>query len=156
MCRSTRRSKVTGHIPWSWCMNVSASTVTRATPSTPVGVPTEMQGRRLATATTLVMADTTTTARTEARASTFRDLRPLADTSSTPSSHRGTDHRPTSRNTLGKQTRDCGSRIIGLLAKLVERIMMISLFAIFHCSWPIRCEHGWNTFRPTDSRVGRT
>ena len=87
---------------------------------------------------------------------TCRDLRPLVDTSSTPSSHHGTDSRPTSRNTLGKQTPDYGSRIIGLLAKPVEQIVTISLSATFHCSWSIRCERGWNTFRPTESKVGRT
>ena len=48
-------------------------------------------------ATTLIVADATTAARTEARALTCRDLRLLADTSSTPPSHRGTDCRPTSQ-----------------------------------------------------------
>ena len=26
----------------------------------------------------------------------------------------------------------------------------------FHCPWPIWHEHGWNTSRPTESKVGRT
>ena len=92
----------------------------------------------------------------EARALTCRGLRPLADTSSTPPSGQGTDHQLTSQSTLGKQTSDYGSRITCLLAKMVERIMTISLFAAFHCSWLIRREHGWNTFCPTESKVGRT
>ena len=32
--------------------------------------------------------------------------------------------------------------------KLVVRIMTISLFKTFHCSWLIWHEHGWNTFCP--------
>ena len=56
----------------------------------------------------------------------------------------------------GKQTLNYGSRIIDLLVKLVERIMTTSLSAIFHCSWLIQRERGWNTFRPTESKVGRT
>ena len=44
------------------------------------------------------------------------------------------NRQPTFRNTLGKQTPDCGSRIIGLLAKRVERILTISLSTTFHCS----------------------
>ena len=71
-------------------------------------------------ATTLVVADTTIAARTEARAPSCPDLRPLADTPSTLPSHRGTDHQLTSQNTQGKQTPNYGLRIIGLLAKLVE------------------------------------
>ena len=85
-------------------------------------------------ATTLVVVDATTVVRTGAQAPTYQDHKPLADTSSMPPSHRGTDHRPTSRNTLGKQTSDYGSRITGLLAKPVEQKMMISLSATFHCS----------------------
>ena len=107
-------------------------------------------------ATTLIMADTMTTARTGARALTHRGLRPLADTSSMLPSHCGTDHRPASQNTLGKLTPDCGSRITGLPTKQVERIVTISLSAIFHCFWLIRHERGWNTFRPTESKVGWT
>ena len=42
------------------------------------------------------------------------------------------------------------------LARQVVRIMTISLSATFHCSWPIQHEHGWNTFRPIESKVGRT
>ena len=57
---------------------------------------------------------------------------------------------------FGKRTPDFGSRIISLLAKPVERIMTISLSATFHCSWPIWHERGWNTFRQTESKVGRT
>ena len=71
-------------------------------------------------ATILVMEDAMTSVRTEAQAPAYRDLRPSANTSSTPSSHHGTDHRLTSRNTLGKRTLDYGSRIIDLLAKLVD------------------------------------
>ena len=112
--------------------------------------------RELAMATTLIMVDAMRALRTEARALAYQDLRPSADTSSTPPSHHGTDHQSTSQNTLGKQTSDYGSRIIGLLVKPVERIMMISLSATFHCSWQIRRERGWNTFRPTESKVGRT
>ena len=156
MCLSTRLSKTAGHTPWSRCMSVSVTTMTHATPSMPVGMPTALRGRGLAAATTLVVADATIAARTEARALSCRDLRPLADSSSTPSSHHGTDHRPTSQNTLEKRIPDYGSRIIGLLAKPVERIMMISLFVTFHYSWPIQRERGWNTFRPIESKVGRT
>jgi len=47
-CLSTRRNKVVGRAPRSRCMSVLASTVMRATPSTPIGVPTAMRGRRLA------------------------------------------------------------------------------------------------------------
>ena len=85
-----------------------------------------------------------------------RYLRPSADTSSTPPSCHGIDHQPASQNTPGKRTPDYGLRIISLLAKPVERIMMTSLSITFHCSWPIKHEHGWNTFRPTDIKVGWT
>ena len=91
---------------------------------------------------TLIMVDAMTVARIEARALAYHGLRPSVDTSSTLPSNHGTDRRPTSRNTLGKRTLDYGSRIIDLLDKLVERIMMISLSATFHCSWPIRRERG--------------
>ena len=155
-CQSIRHSNAAGHVPRSRCMDISTSTMTHATPSTPAGVPVEMRWRRLAMATTLIVADATTAARTEARAPTNRGLRPSANTSSTLPSRQGTDHQPTSQNTLGKRTLNYGSRIIGLFAKLVERIMMTSLSATFHCSWPIRQEPGWNTFRPTESKVGRT
>ena len=60
------------------------------------------------------------------------------------------------KNTLGKRTLDCGSRIIGLPAKPMEWIMTISLSATIHCSWPIRHECGWNSFCPTESKVDRT
>ena len=53
-------------------------------------------------ATTLIMVDAMTAVRTKARAPTCRDLRPLADTSSAPSFHYGTDHQPISQNTLGE------------------------------------------------------
>ena len=85
-------------------------------------------------ATTLIVVDATIAARTEAQALTCQDLRPLANTSSTPSSHHGTDRQPTSQNTPRKQTLDCGSRIIGFLAKPVEQIVTISLSATFHYS----------------------
>ena len=107
-------------------------------------------------ATTLVVVAATTMATSKAQALACQDLRPLADTSSTLPSRHGTDHQPTSRNTLGKRTSNYGSRITSLLAKPVERIMAISLSATFHYSWPIRRERGWNTFRPTESKVGRT
>ena len=123
-------------------MSVLAATVTRATPLMPVDMPIVMQGRGLAMATTLNVADATIAVSTEARALACRDLRPSVDTSSTPSSHHDTDRQPTSQNTLGKRTPDYDSRIIGLLAKPMERIMMISLSATFHCSWPIQREHG--------------
>ena len=71
MCQSAKRSKAAGRVPLSRCMSVSATTVTHGTPSTPVGVPVAMQGRELAMATTLVMADGTTMARTEARAPAY-------------------------------------------------------------------------------------
>ena len=89
--------------PTRTCQSTRRSTMTRATPWMPAGVPAVMRGRRLAVATTLVVAYATITARTEARAPTCRDLRPLANTSSTPSSHRGTYRRPTSRNTWGNE-----------------------------------------------------
>ena len=123
-----------GRAPRSQCMSVSASTVTHTTPWTPIGVPTAMRGRKLAVATTLVVVDATTVARTEARAPACWDLRPSADTSSTPPSRHGINHQPTSQNSLGKRTLDYGSRIIGLLAKPVERIMMTSLSETFHYS----------------------
>ena len=40
------------------------------------------------------------------------------------------------------------------LARQVVRIMTISLSVTFHCSWPIRHEHGWNTCHPIESKVG--
>ena len=79
--QSTRRRKVVGYAPWSWCMSVSGATATRATPSMPADVPMAIRGWGLAVATTLVMVDSTTVVRTEARALTCRDLRRLADTS---------------------------------------------------------------------------
>ena len=100
--QSTRRGKAASYVLRSRCMSVSAATMTHATPSMPTGMPTVMRGRRLAVATTLIVVDATTAARTEARALTCWDLRPLADTSSTLFSHRGTDRRPTSQNTPRK------------------------------------------------------
>ena len=104
----------------------------------------------------LVMADATTAERTEGRALAYRALRPSVDTSSTLLSHQGTNHQPTSQSTLGRQTVDYGSKTISLPAKLVVRIMTTSLFITFHYSWPIRHERGWNTCRPTESRVRQT
>jgi len=59
-------------------------------------------GKGLAVATTLVAADATIAARTKAHASTWWDLRPLADTSSMSPSHQGTDHPPTSQKYSGE------------------------------------------------------
>ena len=88
-------------------------------------------------ATTLDGADAMIVVRTKARTPAYQALRPSVDISSMLPSHQGTDHQPISQNTLGKRTPHYGSRIIGLPAKPVERIMMISLSATFHCSWPI-------------------
>ena len=48
--QSTRHRKAAGYAPWSWCMSVLAATMTRTTPSTPIGVPMAMRGRELAVA----------------------------------------------------------------------------------------------------------
>ena len=155
MRRSTRSHKEVGSTSQSWCISFSAATVTHATPSTSADVPTMTQKREPAVATTLIVADATTVARTEAQALACWGLRPSADTSSTLPSHQGTSHQPISQSTLGKQTPDYGSKTIGLPAKPVVWIMMTSLSATFHCSWPIRHGHGWNTSHPTESKVGR-
>jgi len=113
------------------------------------------QGKEPAAAIILDAADATTTARIGARAPACQALRPSAGTSSTLLSRRGTDRQPTSINILEKQTLGFGSKTIGLPVKPVARMMTISLFATSHCSWPIRLGYGWNTCRPTQSRVGR-
>ena len=85
----------------------------------------------------LIMEGATTAVRTGAQSSAYRALRPSASTSSTLLSHQGTDHRPISQNTVGKQILDYGSKTTGLPAKPVVQIMTTSLFATFHYSWPI-------------------
>ena len=102
----------------------------------------------------LVAVGAESAARTEARAPACWALRPLAGTSSMLHSCQGNDHLPISLNTLGRQTPDFGLRTIGLPIKPVVRIMMTSLSATFHCSWLIQLGHGWNTYHPTQSRVG--
>jgi len=98
--QSIRRHKAIGSAPQSRCISVSAATVTHATPSTPTGVPTMTREREVATAITLIVADATIVARTKARALAYRGLRPLANTSSMPSSHHGTDRQPSSHSRL--------------------------------------------------------
>ena len=127
----------------------------RATPSMPAGMPTAIQGRELATATTLVVVDAMIAARTEAQALASRDLRPSANTSSTSPSHHGTDHQPTSQNALGKRTLDYDSRIIGLLAKLVERIMWQNHRLVFHQTLSAP-KASYNGRYPSGTPQGRT
>ena len=52
-------------------MSISATTMTHATPSMPVGVPTVIQGRGLIVSTTHIVVDATIAARTEAQALTY-------------------------------------------------------------------------------------
>ena len=103
----------------------------------------------------LDVADAMTAARTGARALAYQALRPSVGTSSTLPSCQGIDHLSISLNTLGRQTLDSSLKTIGLSVKPVVRIMTTSLYATYHYSWPIRHERGWNTCRPTQSRVGR-
>jgi len=84
-----------GHA-WPRCMSVLASTMTHVTPWMPVGMDEAMRERKPAATTIVVATDATIVVRTGARAPTGRDLRPSANTSSTPPSDRVTDRRPTS------------------------------------------------------------
>ena len=106
-------------------------------------------------ATTLGTADATIAVRTGVRAPASQDLKPSADTSSTPLSHQGIDRPPMFLNIPVKLTPGSGSKTIGLPVKPVAQMMTTSLFATSHCSWPIRREHGWSTYRPTPYTVGR-
>jgi hypothetical protein len=85
-------------------------------------------------ATTLIMADAMTTLRTEARAPLHWILRSSAATSSMHLSHRGTDRRRMTQNTLGKQTPDYGSRITSVLARPVMWTVITSLSITSPCS----------------------
>ena len=119
MRQFTKRHQATGETLQSRCMNASATTTTRAAPSTPAGAPMVTQGKEPAVAIILDAASATTVARTRARASAYRGLRPSADTSSTLLSHQGTDRLPISLNILGRQTPGFGSKTIGLPVKPV-------------------------------------
>ena len=152
---STKRHKATGSALQSRYINVSATTTTSAAPSTPADAPTMTQEKEPDMATTLGAVDATTAARIGVRAPASQDLKPSADTSSTPLSHQGIDHPPTFLNIRVKLTPGSSSKTIGLPVKPVAQMMTTSLFATSHCSWPIRHEHGWSTYRPTPYTVGR-
>ena len=83
----TRCHQATGSAPLSRYINVSATAVTCAAPSTPAGAPTATKEKKPVVAIIHDAADATTAARTEARAPACQALRPSADTSSTLLSH---------------------------------------------------------------------
>ena len=153
--QSTRHRKAAGSALRPRYISVSAVTTTRAATSTPANIPTATRGKEPTVAIILDPADATIAARTGAQALAYRRLRPSAGTSSTLHSHQGIDHLPISLSTLGRQTLDFGLKTIGLPVKPVVRIMTTSLSATFHYSWPIWPECVWNTYCPTQSRVGR-
>jgi len=92
----TRRRQATGSAPLSQYINVSATTMTCAAPSTPTGTPTAMKGKEPVMAIILDAAGATIVARIGARALACQALGPSADTSSTLRSPRGTDRPPKS------------------------------------------------------------
>ena len=92
----TRRRQATGSAPLSQYINVSATAVTCAAPSTPVGALTAMKEKKPIAAIIHDTADATTAARTGARVPACLALGPSADTSSTLRSPRGTDRPPIS------------------------------------------------------------
>ena len=151
----TRHRQAAGSTPLFRCINISTTTATHATPSTPAGVPTTTQEKEPTTAIILDVADATTVVRTRAPAPACQALRPSAVTSSTQRSHQGINHLPTSLSTPRRQTLDFGLKTIGLHVRPVVRVMTISLFAISHYSWLTRREHGWSTYRPMLFKVGR-
>ena len=57
--------------PWPQCMSILASTVMHVTPWMPIGVDEATRERKPAAATTLIMVDAMTMARTRAQALTY-------------------------------------------------------------------------------------
>ena len=100
--QSTKHHKVAGSALWPRYISVSTVTMMHAAPSTPADAPTATQEKEPAAAIILVTADATTAARTKARATACRGLKPSAVTSSTLPSRQGIGHQATSQGTLGR------------------------------------------------------
>ena len=94
--QSTKHHKAAGSALRPRYISVSTTTAMHATPSTPVGTPTVTRGKEPTMAIILDAADATIAARTGARVPACLALGPLADTSSTLRSPRGTDRPPIS------------------------------------------------------------